>query len=97
MRYLIIIALHLSACLAPFAEWQSHAQSAGQSFQEWPAEFEGMPLSRLQMTGKERGFSQDFPGKIGRFTDGLREIIIRYVERPSRKVHPSADCLRGSG
>ena len=97
MRHIVIIALHLSACLAPFADWQSHDQSMGQPFQGWPTEFEGRPLTHLPMTDKERGFSQGFPGRIGRFTDGSREIIIRYVERASRKVHPSADCFRGSG
>ncbi len=97
MRTIIIVVLHLLAGLAPLADWQKQPQSMAQSFQEWPTEFEGKPLSPLPMTEKERGFNQDFPGKIGRFTDGSREILIRYIERPSRKVHASADCLRGSG
>ena len=97
MRYLMIIAIYLSACLVPFAGSQSSAQSVDKTFKNWPTEFEGIPLTRLPMTDKERGFSQNFPGKIARFTDGSREIIFRYVERSSRKVHPSSDCLRGSG
>jgi len=68
-----------------------------QTFQQWPSEFQGAKLRQLPLTAKERGFSQNFPGKIGRFTDGSREMIIRYIEQPSRKLHPSADCLRGSG
>lgn len=34
---------------------------------------------------------------LGRFTDGSREIIIRFISRPSRKLHSAADCLKGSG
>lgn len=97
MRYIVITAIYLGACLAPLADWQGQHKHAGQPFQNWPTVFEGMPLSQLPMTDKERGFNRDFPGKIGRFTDGTREIIIRYIERPSRSVHPSADCLKGSG
>ncbi len=97
MRYLIAIAIHLSALLVPFSESQNQVPKANQPFQDWPTEFQGVPLSRLPMTEKEQGFSQDFPGEIGRFTDGSREIIIRFVERASRKLHPTADCLRGSG
>ena len=97
MQLLIIITLHLAVLLVPFNNWQANKQSNPPSFQQWPSTFEGHVIHRLPMTNKERGFNQNFPGKIARFTDGTREIIIRYIEKPSRKVHPSADCLRGSG
>ena len=97
MYYLIFLVLQLTAGLTPFVDWENNHLKTAQSFQQWPTEFEGLPLTPLKMTGKERGFSNGFPGKIARFTDGSREIIIRYIERPSRKVHPSADCFRGSG
>lgn len=97
MRYIIIVALHVSAFLVPFANWQDQRLIKDQSFQGWPTEFEGKPLIPLEMTDQERGFSQGFPGRIARFSDGSRELIIRYIERPSRQVHPSSDCLRGSG
>ncbi len=97
MRYLIFIALHLCTGLIPFANGENGNLPPPHTFQLWPTEFEGLPLTRLPMTAKERGFSKGFPGKIARFTDGSREIIIRYIEKPSRKVHPSADCFRGSG
>ncbi len=97
MRCLIIVLMHLSACLAPLSEWHSQAKTVPQTFQGWPEQFQGNPLIRMQLTEQERGFSRGFPGKIARFSDGAREIIFRYVERPSRKLHPSADCFRGSG
>ncbi|MEE9336548.1 MAG: hypothetical protein V3U87_00580 [Methylococcaceae bacterium] len=97
MQYVLIAILHLCACLVPFADWESNNLKSSQSFQAWPVEFEGLPLTRLEITDKEQGFNDGFPGQIARFTDGSREIIIRYVEKPSRKLHPSADCFRGSG
>ena len=97
MRYLIFLVLHLGAFLTPFMDWGNDSQKITQSFQQWPAEFEGLPLTRLAMSDKEQSFSTGFPGKIARFSDGSREIIIRYIKKPSRKVHPSADCFRGSG
>ena len=46
---------------------------------------------------KRKAFSKNFAGKIARFTDGEREILIRHLNRPTRSLHPSADCLRGAG
>jgi len=97
MRSLTFIIICLIAGLIPFTNGKSSTQPVKQSFQQWPTTFEGRSLMRLEMTDKEQGFSAGFPGKIARFTDGSREIIIRYIEKPSRKVHPSADCFRGSG
>lgn len=97
MRSLIIVLIHLGAALIPFATKHDAAASTQRGFPGWPTELAGRPLNPLPMTAQERGFSQGFPGKISRFSDGNREIIIRYVERPTRRLHPSADCLRGSG
>jgi hypothetical protein len=58
---------------------------------------EGHNLIRLELTAQERLFGRDFPGHIARFTDGSREIIIRWVQRPTRRLHPAADCLKGVG
>jgi len=97
MKLIIIIGLHLAVFFVPFTETQDHTATSMTSFQQWPDKFEGRSLQRLPITEKEQGFSQGFPGKIARFTDGSREIIMRYIEQPSRKLHPSADCLRGAG
>ncbi len=94
---LLIIALHLCAAVAPFAGWHGAASEAAERFPGWPQELAGRPLNPLPMTVREQAWSEGFPGKVGRFNDGSREIIIRYVTRPTRRLHPSADCLRGSG
>ena len=66
-------------------------------FTGWPSHFEGKDLKPLPLTKREERFQSGFPGRIGRFTDGHREIIIRWVNQPTRKLHPAADCFRGAG
>ncbi len=97
MRCVIFVWVHILAALIPFSTLQSNNQPPNIDFPGWPQELDGQALTRMTMTEKERGYNRNFPGKIARFTDGSREIIMRFVERPSRNVHPSADCLRGSG
>lgn len=77
-----------------------HSRSLAQpptSFPGWPAQFEGHALHELPLTEQEQRFAAEFPGRIGRFTDGSREIVMRWVGGPTRKLHPAADCFRGSG
>lgn len=66
-------------------------------FPGWPSEFEGRPLRPLPLSEIEQRFAADFPGRIGRFTDGEREIVLRWISTPTRKLHPAADCLKASG
>lgn len=67
------------------------------SFPGWPNHYENKHLTALDLTEKERVFVQGFPGEVGRFSDGTREIIIRWVESPTRWLHPAADCFKGVG
>ena len=62
----------------------------------WPATFEGHPLTPATEPAAEYGKSV-FPGRIGVFSDGTRTIVFRQVTRPTRLLHPIADCFRGSG
>lgn len=66
-------------------------------FPGWPAELDGRPLAALPLTDRETAFARDFPGRIGRFSDGHREVIVRYVSEPTRMLHPAAECLRAIG
>jgi hypothetical protein len=34
---------------------------------------------------------------VAAFTDGDRTILLRWVARETRKLHPAAHCLRGLG
>jgi len=63
----------------------------------WPTQFQGRPLTELPLGGRDRRFADDFPGRIGRFTDGTREIILRQTTHATRRLHPASDCLRATG
>ncbi|MGD8914841.1 MAG: hypothetical protein PVI97_02940 [Candidatus Thiodiazotropha sp.] len=95
---LILIVSAFLATVAPliFSELQSKSDETSR-FPGWPSEYEGKPLTQLELTDKEEVFVKGFPGKIGRFSDGVREMIIRWVERPTRKLHPASDCFKGNG
>lgn len=91
------ILVHLTAALIPLgisSGWSAHPPAPKI---EWPSHFEGVPLTQLSLSKRERHFVRGFPGQVGRFTDGEREIVIRWVTTPTRKLHPARDCLKGSG
>lgn len=95
--YIIACAL---AALVPLLLPQSRYASAEKSaapFPGWPNSFEGLELTPLPLSEREQRFGQDFPGRLARFTDGRREIIIRWVTEPTRKLHPASDCFEGIG
>jgi len=88
----VLLIVALAPLLAP-----TPAAMVATSFPGWPAQFEGRPLQPLPLSSAEQRFARDFPGRLGRFSDGQREIVLRWVEQPTRKLHPAADCFRGSG
>jgi len=64
---------------------------------EWPQKLEGRPLRPLALSDVEQRFADQFPGVIGRFTDGQRSIVLRFVVAPTRMLHQASDCYRGLG
>jgi hypothetical protein len=100
MRIARSSALFTAACafaaLVPLLSAPS-APPAPSGFPGWPTHYEGKPLRELPLTSLERRFEEDFPGRLGRFSDGEREIVIRWVSRETRKLHPAIDCFRGGG
>lgn len=64
---------------------------------EWPTQFDGRTLRPLALSPVEQRFAEDFPGWLGRFTDGERSIVLRHVLKPTRKLHPAEDCFRALG
>src|SRR5262245_28444559 len=86
------------AALAPLlARPSASAVAEAGHFPGWPTHYEGRVLTELPLTQRELAFVRDFPGRVGRFSDGRREIIIRWVGAPTRRLHPASDCFRGSG
>jgi hypothetical protein len=101
MRPIAIAAVLIAATAAVLAPLLARPGNAGaiadRNFPGWPTHYEGRALAELPLTQREVAFVRDFPGRVGRFSDGRREIIIRWVGAPTRRLHPAADCFRGSG
>lgn len=93
--YLVICTL---AALMPIFQLRSQQSDVPRvAFTEWPAQFEGQQLTSLPLTERELRFGRDFPGHIGRFTDGRREVIIRWVSEATRRLHSATECFEGIG
>lgn len=94
----IVFALACAcAALAPLAHSPQSTVAGTDGFPGWPAQFEGAALTRLPLSPVEERFGQNFPGRVGRFTDGRREIILRWVAEGTRKLHPAGDCFKANG
>lgn len=92
------VFLHAAAAIVPLISGSAESPSRTVSeFPGWPETFQGAYLTQLELSERERFFTKGFPGKIARFSDGEREIVMRWVEHPTRKLHPAADCLKGAG
>lgn len=96
MAKIIFIVACLIACFAPFAVMKE-SKTVSTTQIAFPTEFEGRTLRDLGLSDRERAFLVDFPGQIGRFTDGEREIIIRHVTEATRMLHPADDCFKAVG
>jgi len=99
MRGLILriafVLLCLAAGVVPMTGRSNEKPLAG--FPGWPAEWEGRPLLALPLSETEAQWSRNFPGQVGKFSDGRRELLIRWVTRGTRQLHSSTDCFRGLG
>lgn len=85
------------AALAPLAQSPPAKVAGNDGFPGWPAQFEGAALTQLPLSPIEERFGQNFPGRVGRFSDGRREIILRWVAAGTRKLHPAGDCFKANG
>ena len=98
IQYITLLVAASVAAIAPiYFSKISNMDNLSSGFPGWPNEYEEKRLTQLPLTKKEQGFVQDFPGSIARFSDGRRELIIRWVKEPTRKLHPAGDCFKGIG
>ncbi len=90
--------LALCALAASLPMFQRAAVSVSlEAFPGWPTEWDGEPLREVPLDARELQFNSSFPGRIAKFTDGRRELILRWVTQGTRQLHGSADCFRGMG
>lgn len=94
-RVLVAVAFGVAAGL-PVLHARADALPIARSV-EWPSTFDGRPLVPLAMSPVEARFARGFPGAIARFANGDRLVVMREADRPTRKLHPAADCYRGLG
>lgn len=94
----IYLGLCALAAAAPLVARPSRAGAAPSTAPfAWPRQLDGRALTELPLTGRDRRFADDFPGRIGRFSDGTREIILRFTTTATRRLHPASDCLAAIG
>ena len=97
MNYpLIVFALGLTiAALPPRGD---RAVTTTGSHAPWPTTFEGQKLQALPPSESEMAFAKNFPGTIATFlAENGNQVILRKVNRATRKLHDTATCLRASG
>ncbi|CAG1012143.1 hypothetical protein BURC_00116 [Burkholderiaceae bacterium] len=87
----------LWCALAPLALSRGEAATAHPNAAEWPSTWQGRTLRPLALSEVEQRFAARFPGNIARLTDGEQVLVWREVHRPTRMLHPAADCYRGLG
>lgn len=96
MRGLIAaLAACAAAGLVPLAA--PAPRPPGSGFPGWPERHAGRPLHPLPLDARDAALARGFPGSVGRFHDGERQLVLRYVDRATRMLHPASDCFRGSG
>lgn len=93
---LFLITCFISS-LTPLISTRASWNDKSTPFPGWPDLIPGKTLTELPLQSQEKEYVKSFPGRIGRFTDGDVEYVIRWVTKATRKLHPAADCFRGSG
>ncbi|HEY4246053.1 MAG TPA: hypothetical protein VGM64_04300 [Lacunisphaera sp.] len=70
---------------------------SGAGFPGWFAAPLPSGVTPLALSSRDVRFAEQFPGQIAAFADGQSTWIVRWVARPTRKLHPASDCLRATG
>lgn len=92
----ILLAAALVSASVPLLD-PPHRAPAVAPFPGWPQQFEGRALTPLPPAKADLIFGDEFPGRIGRFTDGQSTYVIRWVDRPTRTLHRPAVCFEAIG
>jgi hypothetical protein len=93
--FLLTLALASAAPLLPRPALPGAA--GGAVFPGWPTEFDGVKLERMAPGREDAWFTRDFPGKVARFAARDRQVVMRWVSSPTRRLHPASHCFTGAG
>ena len=95
--FLITLALASAAPLFPRPASTGTGPGSAAPFPGWPTEFEGAALERMAPGREDAWFTRDFPGKVARFAARDRQVVVRWVSSPTRRLHPASHCFTGAG
>ncbi|MEW5854101.1 MAG: hypothetical protein AB2A00_35325 [Myxococcota bacterium] len=96
MRMASFLTAAVLAALAPFLDGERPVAPRA-AFAGWPTTFEGAPLTPKPLSPRESRFLDGFPGHVARFSSSGREVILRWTDEPTRRLHPSRECLSAVG
>jgi hypothetical protein len=91
----VFALLALMAALIPLVP--DPAGPARPDTASWPASFEGRKLIPLPPAAEDRILARRFPGRVARFSDSRRQIVLRRLDSATRRLHPASDCYRAIG
>ncbi|MET0261821.1 MAG: hypothetical protein ABW223_02900 [Rariglobus sp.] len=104
---IVFLFLVLCAVAATAPAWRAWSASSSVSrtgnnlahagFPGWDTAPISPTWQQQPLGNREARFTRDFPGVTGLFTADGRTYVVRWLERPTRKLHPAADCLRALG
>ena len=98
LKTLCLVLLPLCALWAAVdALGQERTAVPSRGHMELPTHWNGAPLRVLALSDVEQRFAHNFPGQIARRTDDRQVLVLRHVQRPTRMLHPAADCYKGLG
>jgi hypothetical protein len=92
-----LLALALAAFAPLLPRTPMPRLGAAADFPGWPTRFEGVALARMAPGREDGWFARDFPGKVARFSAGDRQVVVRWVNSPTRRLHPASHCFTGAG
>jgi hypothetical protein len=95
-RHILFFVALAFAATAPLLR-RNTAPASSRDFPGWPAEFDGATLTRMPATKQDEFFTRDFPGRVARFAAGDAQVVVRWVNAPTRRLHPAAHCFAGAG
>lgn len=89
--------LAFATSFATFASLLPEPPRPSQVAAQWPARFEGRLLAPLTPAPEDAALARSFPGKVSRFSDGRRQIVLRRLTSATRTLHPARNCFGALG
>ena len=96
---LFFLLLYALAAFRPLLKVPASRDERGSNagFPGWIAAPLPGGVTPLALNPRDVKFAEQFPGRIAAFAGDQSTWIVRWVARPTRKLHPAGDCLRATG